>query len=114
MKYLMTFNTPADATPPSPEQLEALGKFTQEMIAAGVVKLTGGLAPVSMGGAKVRSKGGQFAVIDGPYTEAKEVVIGFAVIEAANLEEALGHCQRFMAIAGDGDGDIQPIFEGGA
>jgi len=122
MKYLMTFDTPADAPPPSPEQLEALGKFTQEMIAAGVVKmiaagvvkLTGGLAPASMGGAKVRSKGGQFAVVDGPYTEAKEVVVGFAVIEAANLDEALNHCRRFMAIAGDGEGSIQPIFEGGA
>lgn len=111
MKYLMSFNTPPSATPPSPEQLEALGKFTQEMIASGVVKLTGGLAPLSMGGARVSSKGGQFSVLDGPFAEAKEVVVGFAIIEAANLEEALGHCRRFMAIAGDGEGDIQPIFE---
>ena len=111
MKYLMTFDTPADATPPTREQLEALGKFTQEMIASGVVKLTGGLAPLSMGGARVSSKGGQFSVLDGPFAEAKEVVIGFAIIEAVNLEEALNHCRNFMAIAGDGEGDIQPIFE---
>ncbi len=115
MKYLMTVIPPSGAAnfePPSPERMAALAQFTEEMIAAGVVKLTGGLAPVSMGGARVRSKDGQFSVLDGPFTEAKEVVVGFAVIEAASLEEAIALSKRFMAVAGDGEGEIQPIFEG--
>lgn len=115
MKFLMTVHPlegAANFEPPSPERMAALAQFTQEMIASGVVKLTGGLAPASMGGARVRSKDGQFSVLDGPFSEAKEVVVGFAVIEAASLEEALAHCKRFMAVAGDGEGEIQPIFDG--
>lgn len=117
MKYLMTVHPPEGAAqfePPSPERMAALAQYTQEMIAAGVVKLTGGIAPVSMGGARVRSKNGEFAVLDGPFTEAKEVVVGFAVIEAASLEEAIALSKSFMAVAGDGEGEIQAIFEGGA
>lgn len=110
MKFLMTFTGAPDAPPPGPETLAALGKFTHEMVSTGVVIMTGGLVRPTKG-LQIRCEGGKVTVMDGPFAETKELIDGFALIEAASKEEAIGHATAFMAIAGDGQGEILQVFE---
>lgn len=80
-------------SPPSPEMLAAMGKFNQELIDAGVL-LDGGGLKASSAGAKVRLAQGKRTVIDGPFTEAKELVAGYWIWQCKSLEEALAWAKR--------------------
>ena len=111
MKFLMTYAADPCAPPPTPEQMAEIGKYTAEMIKAGVVLMTGGLTRPTRG-TQVKMTTGAFTVKDGPFPETKELIDGFALITAASLEEALGHCERFMTIAGDGVGEILQVYDG--
>jgi hypothetical protein len=64
-------------------------------------------------GARVRRSGGKFNVVDGPFTEAKEVVGGFGLIQAASKAEAIEFTKEFLNVAGDGETEIRQIFEPG-
>jgi hypothetical protein len=110
MKFLMTYQGEPDAAPPSPETLAALGRYTAEMVAKKVLIMTGGLVRPTRG-LQVRCKDGQCSVIDGPYAETKELIDGFALIEAASRDEAIAHAFGFMKIAGDGTGEILQVFD---
>ncbi len=55
--------------------------------------------------------GGTFTVTDGPFTEAKDVVAGFAIINVASKDEAMAWSKRFFAVLGEGEGEIRPMFE---
>jgi hypothetical protein len=72
------------------------------------------LVPISKGGARVRRSGGEIAVVDGPFTEAKELVGGFALVEAKSKDEAIEMARRFLKVAGDGETELYPIMEPGA
>jgi hypothetical protein len=109
MKYLMTY-TASDPTPPTPAKMAALGKFSQEMAAAGVLLMTGGLQRPSTE-THVKLAGGKFTATDGPFAETKELIDGFALIQASSREEAVEHARRFMAIAGDGTGEVLQVYE---
>lgn len=98
-------NTPM--TPPDPEMYAAMGMLIEEMTKTGVLLATGGLAPNPT---QVVSSNGKFTVTDGPYTEAKEAVVGFALIEAKSKEDAIEFSRRFWQIAGNGAGEIYEIF----
>jgi hypothetical protein len=52
-------------------------------------------------------------VTDGPFTESKEVIGGFALIQAKSKEEAIDHVKHFLKIAGDGETELRQVFEGG-
>ncbi|MBW8485842.1 YciI family protein [Actinomadura parmotrematis] len=109
MRFMMmtTADPSAPQTPPDPEMFAQMGAFIEEMSRAGVLLATGGLEP---GGTRIRSKGGKAEVVDGPFTEAKEVVVGFALIETGSREEAIELSKRFWSIVGDGAGVIQQVF----
>ncbi|MCB8900926.1 MULTISPECIES: YciI family protein [unclassified Streptomyces] len=105
MRYLMT-TRPSDTAPD--EKLYAeMGRFVEELTAAGVLLATGGLEP---GGVLVRSAGEEITVTDGPFTEAKEAVAGFALIEVRSKEEAVELARRFRRIVGDGESVVQQVF----
>ena len=105
MRYLMTTRPTEQSTD---ENLYAeMGKFIEELTAAGVLLATGGLEP---GGIRVTSVGDEITVTDGPFTEAKEAVAGFALIEARSREEAIELARRFRRIVGDGESVIQQVF----
>ncbi|MFD6892661.1 YciI family protein [Streptomyces sp. NPDC059957] len=105
MRYLMT-TKPSDAAPD--ERLYAeMGRFIEELTAAGVLLATGGLEP---GGILVASSGEEITVTDGPFAEAKEAVAGFALIEVRSREEAIELARRFRRIVGDGESVIQQVF----
>lgn len=109
MQFLMmTTNDPTvPAAPPTPEMYAAMGKLIQEMTASGVLIATGGLDPRAT---RVKNSGGKFTVTDGPFTEAKEAVVGFALIQAKSKEEAIEYSKRFWSVVGDGTGTIHQVF----
>ncbi|MFD9630251.1 YciI family protein [Streptomyces violascens] len=86
-------NTPAGG--PSPELMERMGNLIGEMTKAGVLLDTAGLTP-SAEGTRVRWNGGQLTVTDGPFTESKEVVGGYAIIQAKDKAEAIEWTKRFL------------------
>jgi hypothetical protein len=105
MRYLMISRPTEQSTD---ENLYAeMGKFIEELTAAGVLLATGGL---EAGGVRVTSVGDEITVTDGPFTEAKEAVAGFALVEVRSREEAIELTRRFRRIVGDGESIIQEVF----
>lgn len=94
--------------PPSPELMAEMGPFMEEATKAGVLLATGGLAPTSEG-VKVDYSDGSFTVTDGPFTEAKELIGGWALVEVASMEEAITWTKRFLRITG-GESRIRQVF----
>jgi hypothetical protein len=100
-------NTPS--APPTPEMYERMSGFVGEATKAGVLLATGGLAPVNEG-VKVSYHDGEYTVLDGPFTEAKELVGGWALMECRDKEEAVEWTKRFLAIVGEGDSTIREVY----
>ena len=109
MQFLMIY-TPEDATPPSPKKMAELGRFGEETARAGKLVATGGMFPSSLG-ARVQLREGKFTVTDGPFPESKEVMAGWVIIKVDSKEEAIEEAQRFMTIAGDGEGEIRQLTD---
>ena len=82
---------------PPPALMEAMGKFVQESFASGKVQETGGLKP-SSAATRFRIQRGKLTITDGPFTEAKEVVGGWAILKANSREEALENATEFMEL----------------
>jgi hypothetical protein len=94
---------------PSTEILEAMTKYNEELVKAGVMLAGEGLHPTSRG-AKVRFDGGGRTVIDGPFTEAKEIVAGYWIWECASREQAIEWLKR-APFGGGVEIELRPIFE---
>ena len=99
MKYLMLIkHSESYRGQPIPKGLnDAMGEFITESFKTGVLKDTAGLGPTDEG-FRVRSKGGKLLLTDGPFTEAKEIVGGFAVVEVQTKEEARAVARDFMEL----------------
>ncbi len=96
---------------PDPQLLAEMGKFNEELIKAGVVLAMDGLQP-SAKGARVKFSGKNRTVIDGPFTEAKELVAGFWLWQVKSLEEAIEWVKRAPRCnAGDYEIEIRQVFE---
>jgi len=93
----------------TPEQMEAMGKVAGEASKAGVLVLNAGIAPSSTG-SKVTRAGGQLTVTDGPFTEAKELIGGWGVLEARDKDEAVEWAKRFQDAAGDGEMRVRQLY----
>jgi hypothetical protein len=111
MRYLSIFSAVERNEPPSAEEGAAMGTLIGEMAAAGVLKTTEGCMPSGEGGVRIRRSDGQVSVTDGPFTEAKEVVGGFAILEVASKEEAVEWTKRFMQVAGDGTSLLLRLYD---
>ena len=95
MKYLSIVKTPENLGPPPQALMDAMDKLVKESIKNGSVVQTGGLAG-SAQGVRVRLAKGKVTVVDGPFTEAKEVLGGYAMLEAASREEAIENAKLFL------------------
>jgi len=84
---------------PPPEMIEAVERLAEEATKDGTLVLRGGLYPSGAGGARVRVSGGELRVLDGPFTEAKEVIGGFAIFEFKSREEAIEAARHFMELS---------------
>lgn len=99
MKFLMMIKHKELAEPFQPPQslMDAMGEFVTEGFTKGWLKETAGLKPTK-DGVRIIQKGGTLKTVDGPFTEAKEIVGGYAIVETATREEALEVAHRFMEI----------------
>ena len=97
---------------PDPELMAEMGKFNEELIKAGVVLAMDGLHPSSKG-ARVKFSGKSRTVVDGPFTEAKELIAGFSILQVKSLEEAIEWVKRapFCSATGDSEVEIRQVFE---
>ena len=97
MRYMMLVRHAEKQGPPPKELREAIGRLAEEATKAGSMIGSGGLGPTAQG-ARVRLSGGKVSVIDGPFTEAKEVIGGYAQFEFKTREEAIESAVRFMEL----------------
>jgi hypothetical protein len=93
----------------NPELMTEMGKFVEEATKAGVLLATGGVAPIE-DAVRVTRTDGKFTVVDGPFTEAKELIGGWALMECRDKDEAVEWTKRFLDIAGDGHTTIRQTF----
>jgi hypothetical protein len=112
MRFLSVYKNVEKGVPPTQEEMVRMGKLIEEGIKAGTLLATEGCMP-SATGARVRSTGGKLTVTDGPFTEAKEVIGGLAVLQANSREEAIEQVKQFLRVAGDGECEIRQLYEGG-
>lgn len=112
MKFLSIYKTAERNTPPSPEEMAAMGRLIEEGMKAGWLLATEGCLPSALG-ARVRKSSGKINVTDGPFTEAKEVVGGFAILKANSKQEAIQLAKDFLKVAGDGECELRQIYEPG-
>ena len=96
---------------PDPQLMADMGKFNEELIKAGILLAADGLHPSSKG-ARVKFSGKSRTVVDGPFTEAKELVAGFWLWQVKSLEEAIEWVKRCPnPHAGDSEIEIRQVFE---
>jgi hypothetical protein len=111
MRYLCVYKPgKPEGTPPTPQHMEEMGKFIEESFKEGYLLSTEGCLPTALG-ARVRMTDGKFTVTDGPFTEAKEVIGGFALIQAGSKQEAIEYTKKFLKAAGDGETEIRQLYE---
>jgi hypothetical protein len=94
------------APPPKPEAFAAMQKYNEELVKAGILLAAEGLAPTSKG-ARVKFSGDKRTVIDGPFTETKELVAGFSIIQAKSLEEAIEWVKRAPNVSPNGETEVE-------
>jgi len=122
MRYMMMVKANADSEAgrmPPAELMDAIAKHSAEMVNAGVLLEAGGLLPSSQG-ARVNVGGGTTMVTDGPFTEAKELIAGYAILRASSREEAIALGRQYMQLHADvlrpqyeGELEIRPLMEMG-
>ncbi|OLB18945.1 MAG: hypothetical protein AUI12_01665 [Acidobacteria bacterium 13_2_20CM_2_57_6] len=115
MKFMMIVKSAERSGRPPQALMEAIDKLGQEAVKAGTMVASGGLAPTAVS-TRVRLSGGQLTKVDGPFTEAKEVIGGYAVFELKSKEEAIEGAMRFMELhkkhwpGWEGETEIRQIF----
>ena len=97
---------------PDPQLMADMGKYNEELIKAGIVLAMDGLQPSSKG-ARVKFSGNSRTVIDGPFTETKELIAGFSILQVKSLEEAIEWVKRAPNCnpGSDSEVEIRQVFE---
>ena len=115
MRFLTTIRSRESGAPPPPALMGAIAKLGEQATRSGELVLTGGLLPSAMG-ARIRLSSGQLDLKDGPFSESKEVVGGFAIYEVESKEKAVELAMRFMKLhqehwpGWEGECEIRPMF----
>jgi hypothetical protein len=110
MKFLSIYKTAETGTLPTPEEMARMGKLVEEGMKAGFLLAVEGCMP-SATGARIRLSNGKLTVTDGPFTEAKEVIGGLAILQADSKEAAIKLVEQFLHSAGDGESELRQLFE---
>ena len=115
MRFMMLVKHSEIPGPPPKEFVDAMMKLDEEAVKSGAMVQSGGLSPIAKS-TRVRLSRGQVTAIDGPFTESKEVVGGFAIIEFKSKEEAIEGAKQFMDLhkkywpGWEGETEIRQIF----
>ena len=111
MRFLSIYKSAERGVPPSQEEMTKMGKLIEDEMKAGTLLATEGCLPTALG-ARVRISSGKLTVTDGPFTEAKEVVGGFALLSANSKKEAIELVKNFLHVAGhDGECELRQVYE---
>jgi hypothetical protein len=109
-RYLSLYRSVESEQPPTEAEIAAMNEFMQEFIANGKLLATEGCLPSSRG-ARVRREGSSYSVVDGPFTESKEIVGGFAVLAGESKDDVLDMTKRFLQVAGEGECEVRELFD---
>lgn len=115
MKFMMIVKHAEKQGVPPKELMDAIAQLSEEAVKAGTMLGNGGLGPTAQG-ARVRLSGGQVRVIDGPFTEAKEVIGGYAQFELKSRQEAVDSAVKFMELhkkywpGWEGETEVRQMF----
>ena len=110
MRFLSLYKSPERSTPPTPEEMARMGKMIEEWMKSGKLLATEGCMPSALG-ARVRVDNGKYTVSDGPFTESKEVVGGFAILDAPSKEAAIGYVKEFLEVVGLGECELRQVYD---
>ena len=110
MRFLSIYKAPETGVLPTQEEMAKMGKLIEEGMRAGFLLAVEGCMP-SATGARVRLSEGKLTVTDGPFTESKEVIGGFALLQANSKEEAIDLVKQFLEVAGEGECELRQVFE---
>jgi hypothetical protein len=112
MRYMIMFRNDGDSEVDVPPCLDLaeMGRFIDQLTETGVLLGYEGLKP-SEKGARVRLNAGKRVVMDGPFTEAKELVAGFALVQTPSRQAAIDLAEQFLHIAGQGSAEVREAFE---
>jgi hypothetical protein len=109
MVIVKPYQSPGTPAMPSAEAVAEMGKFNDELIAAGVMVDGGGLKPIA-NGARINFSGGKAVVLDGPFAETKEVIGGYWIWQVDSLEDAVAWARR-APMGDDSELELRPFFE---
>jgi hypothetical protein len=110
MRFLSIYKTAETGVLPTQEEMAKMGKLVEDGMKAGYLLAVEGCMP-SATGARVRLSNDKLTVSDGPFTESKEVIGGFALLQANSKEEAIELVKQFLDVAGDGECELRQVFE---
>jgi hypothetical protein len=110
MRFLSIYKCPEQNTPPSPEEMAKMGKLVEDWMKSGKLLATEGCLPSALG-SRVRIDNGKIKVSDGPFTEAKEIVGGFAILDAPSKEMAVEYAKEFLQFTGQGECELRQLYD---
>jgi hypothetical protein len=111
MRFMMLYKPGRESdAPPTQKEMAEMGQFIEEMAREGVLLSTDGLQPSSKG-SRVRITDGKFTVIDGPFAETKELIAGYAIVQAKSKQEAIELAKRFLKVVGEGESEIRLMHD---
>ena len=110
MRFISIYKSPERNTPPTAEEMARMGKLIEDWMKSGKLLGTEGCLPTSHG-ARIRIDNGKYTVSDGPFTEAKEVVGGFAILNAPSKEAAMEYVKEFLQFTGEGECELRQLYD---
>jgi hypothetical protein len=111
MRFISIFTHEPNDRPPTEAEMAAMGKLIEESMKAGWLIATEGVHFGTTGLRVHQSAGGKVTVTDGPFAETKEVLGGYALLQAASKEEVVEHTRRFLDVVGQGTCEIYQLYE---
>ena len=112
MRFLSIYKTAERSTPPTAEEMATMGELIEEGMRSGWLLSTEGCLPSALG-VRVRRSDDGVTVTDGPFTEAKELVGGFAILKANSKAEAIELARKFLGVGGKGECEIRQLYDAG-
>jgi hypothetical protein len=110
MRFISIFTHEPVNTPPSPEMMASMEKLIAEGMKAGWLVATEGVQSGEKG-TRVQKSRGRVTVTDGPFTETKEVIGGYALLEAPTKEAVIELCRKFLEVAGNGTCEVHELYQ---
>jgi hypothetical protein len=115
MRFMMLVKSAENSGPSPQERMDAIAKLSEEAVQAGTMVASGGLAPTAMS-TRVRLSRGKITTIDGPFTETKEVIGGYAILEFESKKAAIEATLHFMELhkkhrpGWEGETEVRQVF----